>query len=500
MFKEDFNMKKFVLILSMIFVFTLKGISQNEIDALRYSQTYFGGSARSVAMAGSFNALGADISTLHINPAGIGLFRSSEFTVTPSLIFNGIETNYLNNTKSDSKAQFSFQNLGIVWASNYGTDKTIKGAQFSISYQKIADFNNRMLVEGFNQSNSITDMFVEMAVGHDFRAIEEDKNSLYSFDLHPAWWTYMFDYDSSGDVSNPYFSYIPNGNILQRNKIHTWGGIKEIAFTFGANVSDKLYTGFSIGLPMIDYHEISTYYEIDELDLVDDFINLQINDELVTEGSGINLKFGLIYNPVKFLRLGAAIHSPTWYTLQDSWQRYFSTQWVTDPQNPTAETPLGFYEYNLETPWKANGSIGFIIGKRALINFDYEYIDYSNAKLRADDYDFDFVENQAIKTSYSTSSNFRVGAEYNLGVAAIRGGYAYYGSPYRNDLNDGSTQFFTGGLGFRAQNLFVDIAYLRSIKMEDYYLYTLNSQNEIVNPVNKTVFSNQFLVTLGVKF
>ncbi|HSH66758.1 MAG TPA: hypothetical protein VLB84_13425, partial [Bacteroidia bacterium] len=54
---------------------TLHSYSQNDIDAMRYSQLTFGGTARFNSMAGSMGALGGDISTLSFNPAGIGIFR-----------------------------------------------------------------------------------------------------------------------------------------------------------------------------------------------------------------------------------------------------------------------------------------------------------------------------------------------------------------------------------------------------------------------------------------
>ena len=66
---------RFITALSLLSV-TL--ISQNDIDAMRYSQTFFGGTSRSKAMAGSFGALGADGSCMGTNPAGIGLYKKGD--------------------------------------------------------------------------------------------------------------------------------------------------------------------------------------------------------------------------------------------------------------------------------------------------------------------------------------------------------------------------------------------------------------------------------------
>ena len=62
-------------------------ISQNDIDALRYSQTFFGGTSRSKAMAGSFGALGADGSCMGANPAGIGLYKKGDINISFGLRF-----------------------------------------------------------------------------------------------------------------------------------------------------------------------------------------------------------------------------------------------------------------------------------------------------------------------------------------------------------------------------------------------------------------------------
>ena len=64
--------------------------AQNELDALRYSNTGTGGTARSYAMANAFGALGADLSAFHINPAGLGLYRKSEVSIGLGNEFNSL--------------------------------------------------------------------------------------------------------------------------------------------------------------------------------------------------------------------------------------------------------------------------------------------------------------------------------------------------------------------------------------------------------------------------
>jgi hypothetical protein len=160
-------------------------------------------------------------------------------------------------------------------------------------------------------------------------------------------------------------------------------------------------------------------------------------------------------------------------------------------------SPDGNYEYEIETPWRAMGNIAFIIGKIALISADYEYVDYSRAELKGYDYGF-YNENDAIKSKYKKSHNIRVGGEYKIGQFAIRGGYGFYGSPFATGVNDGKKNYYTGGLGYRDKNFFVDLAYVYSSSKEDYYLY--RSENVQVNPVKNKYITNNILLTVGLRY
>src|SRR4030066_116695 len=96
-------MKKVIMLaMGEVFLFTLT-FAQKEIDALRYSQLTYGGTARFTSMAGAFGALGGAFSSLSINPAGIGIYRKSEFTFTPSFFMQGTTSDYKGNSLYDYK-------------------------------------------------------------------------------------------------------------------------------------------------------------------------------------------------------------------------------------------------------------------------------------------------------------------------------------------------------------------------------------------------------------
>lgn len=486
-------MKRIILILVVIMANGYLLVSQNEVDALRYSRTTFGGTARFMSMGGAFGALGADFSTLSSNPGGIGLYKKSEFSLTPSIYFGNTNSNYKNSLADDSKSNFNISNAGVIFTteSAKGKSSVLKYVQFGIGLNRINNFNRRMIIEGENNENSFVDTYVDDANGINYSDIENDIYGDYAYDLNLAWMTYLID--TVPGNTNQYWGAVPEGErILQRKEINSWGSTNELVVAFGANLGHRLYLGGSLGFPYVRYFEKSYYSELDtEIDTTD-FIKISFNDELITRGGGFNLKFGMILRATDWFRIGGAIHSPTWYNnLSDEWRTMITTDF-DNGDHFTFESPIGNYDYNLETPWRALGGISFIIGKVALISADYEYIDYTAARLRGVEYSFS-TENSAIRNKYAATQNIRIGGEYKIGNFAVRGGYAMYGSPFASNINDGEITYFTGGLGYRDKNFFVDLAYVRSVSDEDYYLYySEKASNDLT--------SNNFLFTIGFRY
>ena len=171
------------------------------------------------------------------------------------------------------------------------------------------------------------------------------------------------------------------------------------------------------------------------------------------------------------------------------------TSHFNDGSGYSKDSPQGTFDYTLETPMRAIGSLAFIIGNYGVISGDYEYVDYSNAKLRSDDDDF-VDANNAIRNNYQDQSNIRLGTEWRYNQFSFRGGYALYGSPYKSGINDAERTSYTGGLGYREQSFFVDFAYVLTKSSEKYYLY--NYLN--LPAVNNDLVNNNFILTLGFKF
>lgn len=466
---------------------TLALNAQNEVDALRYSQIMLGGTARYASLGGAFGALGADFSTLSANPAGIGVYRKSEFSFTPSLYFGKIESTYQGKSAEDLKYNFNLGNIGLVMVkpvNNRFSESGWKNIQFGVGLNRMNNYNHRMLVEGFNATSSILDAYVNYANGI-------APSELNDFDTKLAFDTWLLDTLGS---NTSYYSAAPGGNVLQRKSITSDGSLNEFVFSLGGNYKDRLYLGASIGMPFLRYSETSSYRESDSKDIITDFKEFTINEDLVVRGTGYNLKMGLILRATDWLRLGAAIHTPSFFNIEEEYSTSITSQF-DNGDSYSSKSPNGQFDYKLETPMRIMGSAAIIIKNYGLISADYEFVDYSEARLRSDSYKY-FDENDAIRNSYQASHNIRLGTEWGYDAFSFRGGYAMFGNPFKTEINDGARSSLSFGLGYREKNYFIDFAYVMTQGKEDYYLY----EPSLVPAVQNDFRQNSFLVTLGFRY
>lgn len=510
-------MKKSLLFFIVAVLPIAKLAAQNDADVLRYSMLNYGSTARSLAMGNSFGALGADFSCLAMNPAGIGLYRRSEFSISPLFSNRATQSEYLGNSLSDDFFKFSFGNLGIVWA---GTrDKAgspWKGFAFGIGYNKTNDFNGRTVAEGLNPKNSLLTNYLESigTLDNDFGfpiPVYEatiSPNGIYEnypFDIDLAWQTFLIDSVENNGTAY-YYSAIPFGGALQRKTTETRGGMGEWDFTFGGNYNDQLYVGFTLGLTTIRYVEESTWEEIDEEDTIPGFRDYTLYQNLETTGSGVNLKFGMIYRPADFFRVGLTIHSPTWNSLVDQYSTRIRTD-LEDGQIRDYSGPVFIpFDYNINTPFRAIGSMGFIIAQQGALNVDYEFTDYSMGRVRPLDRSFasEFAPvNNAVSKKYGISHQLRAGFEWRYEQMRFRFGGHYATSPFASAFRpaqeiDQSRYGVSGGLGYRGEKYYFDAAYAWTKTGSFTLPYSLN--NQITEGISFDQTEGRVMLTIGYLF
>ncbi len=465
--------------------------SQNEIDALRYTQRMYSGTARFTSMAGAFGALGGDFSALSTNPATIGIYRRSEFTFTPSFFNQKTTSSFSGNSLDDYKYNVNFSNAGIVLSYYEPETKNLwKGVMFGFGYNRLNNFNSRLAITGKNSTSSLLDFYIS-----DAQEMGLDTSAMDPFGTQLA----LNSGAIFSDTNGTYYHHLQGSyGQVQSKAVTTSGSMGETVFTLGGNYSDKLFLGATIGIPHIRYHEESTYMEEGDSTALNGFQSFELNQDLRTTGVGFNFKFGMIYKPTDWVRIGGAIHSPSYFEMHDDWSSDMKTSFSNAQWNGESESPSGIYDYSLVTPMRTMGSIGFIIKKIGLIGVDYEFVDYPSATLRSDKYKY-LTENKAIREKYMEGSNIRVGTEWRLQPLSLRGGFAYYSSPFKRGTgNDGvgARIDYTAGIGFREENFFLDFAYVLSQASENYYLYDAT----VISPSKNTSTSSSVLMTLGFKF
>lgn len=481
-----------LVVLSLIHVQHLKAQSGYVEDALRFSRFGASGSARISALGGTQNALGGDISNVHGNPAGLGFFQQSEFSLTAAYSDWNAETFLLNQSRGYNATNFSIPNLGAVISRAKGPLEVgdWRGGSFGISINRQASYNNNF---GYfsNQldQGSILDYYVNLY--NDQGEVPTGTDGLYfeAFLINPG---------------NEGYDYVPNATLaLEKSEmVENEGSMSQIGFSYGGNYKNKLFVGASLGINSINFRSTQTYNEefLDDNDQSTLFSSLQEN--LFLEGSGINLGLGIIYKPIDRLNLGLDFKSPTWNRFNEEYDADIFANFSPPYDDPEfgsisesdSQTDIFLSSYNLRTPMRLGAGLTYFFGKNGFISADANYLDYSTAHLRSNVFNT-AEDNQVISSTYGQAINYSVGGEYRVKMLRIRAGYAFYGDPFGEAGNlDRSTTKLSGGLGVKLPGFSIDFGLVNSLFNSYYNSYPgadlATTENNIISG----------MLTLGFNF
>ncbi len=506
-------MKK--LVISVIALVGYCGLmAQGEFDALRYSQTDINGTARFMSMAGAFGALGGDASSIAINPAGLGVYRSSELSITSGLYNSNTSSTWLGGMGEESRYRMPLNNFTfVINLKNKKKKKGLVSSNFAFSFNKLKNFyRNTYIKASEGNSTSLTDYMAGFTNGIDYNDLTLD-NTYDPYDNVNIPFLSILGYetwliDTIPGQTDQYQSILNSGETVSPTySISEEGYLNEWNFAYGANISNTLYLGASVGIQSLEYSCSKDYQES-----FADGGGFLLSSDFFTSGTGYNFKFGAIVRPVNALRIGASIQTPTFFDLTDTYKTSVTS---TINGNSYSSTPTIDSYYELEGPMVYNLSLAAVVGKIGILSFDYNLSDYESMKLRDESgSSFSFsAENSGISQYLKASQTFKVGAEIIITKeVALRGGYALSTNATDDDaikelqLNttrtdteyflDKGTQYITGGIGYREKDWFFDIAYMRRVQDEEFYPYTMeNSESATI-----TTTTNNFVATLGFKF
>ncbi len=524
--------------------------AQDAFDVLQMSQTELRGTSRFQSMAGAFGALGGDLSTLTQNPAGIGVYRSSDLGITMSVDCNSVKA----GVDKMNETRFNINNVGYVGAIRLNSE-TVPNLNFGFTYNRLQSFN-RHYVGGVadvptSMSNYIADEFVNVPGFTEGDLYWTDDFNPY-FDGYAPWAAvttydmptktngYVGIINANGDYMQGLFGNGTRGNAYY--EVDERGHADEYNIAFGGNVANKLYFGLDFGILDLDYRSFQAYEEdltnayvmADDEDLLYSPITNDntradwgLYNYLHSEGTGVNFKLGLIWRPTQALRIGAAFHTPTFYDMRDTYyveaslkayqdgnQLYSATKGSNDGYDYSSS-------YTISTPWRFMGSVAGVIGTKGIISLDYEYV--ANQTMRiGDDRGNNYPDvTYNVKDYFKPSHIIRVGAEYRVNPSwSLRAGYSYKTTQVKKGVDeydyniitvgtnptyqyDNTVQNITCGLGYRYRSFYSDLAYVHNIResvynafspINDEYGYEPNVSADVKNN------NNRISLTLGVRF
>lgn len=501
--------------------------SQSEYDAIKFSDNDINGSARFMGMAGAFGSLGGDASAVGINPAGLGIYRGSELSFGTNLQFMNSQANTNAGQFHVSDLDFTFNNFNFVinFGKNETKQKGLITSSFAFGFNKLKNFDREIYGKAKDQEGSMTDYIANLTTSNGDHYLDMQYDGSYNpfngNNANAPWLGVMayqtFLIDTIPGTTNQYQSLLGPGELVNPSYLFSEEGyINEWSFAYGGNISNKLYFGAKIGIRDLQYNSHTKYSE--------EFENggsMSLSNSIETTGTGFNFSAGLIARPVKFLRLGAAFHTPTFYTINTLYSAVMSSSLSN---NYTQASPIGSQSYLLRTPYELDLSGALIFGKVGLLSFDYEYKDFSSSKLEGTNWDGAslYQDNNAyMDTCFNKVQTLRLGAEVKITKEfAIRFGVAGK-TPIVNDdkklllysntttsttqyMNDKtlsstsmfSTRYITGGFGYREENWFVDFACVFQKQSQEFNTYTATNNT----PYNILSYTNNFVATLGFRF
>ncbi|ROT07804.1 hypothetical protein EEL49_06720 [Muribaculaceae bacterium Isolate-104 (HZI)] len=518
---------------------------QSALDAFNISQPDFRGTARFMSMGGAFTALGGDLSTLNQNPGGLGVYRSSEIGLTLDLNFTGTKSLTQGYQESVSKTRFNCNNFGYIGAVYTGSD-IMPYFNWGVSYSRSASFDRAYKGKIGQLNGSLTNYIAGLTTSEGWTTGDLSGNNTYNpYQESLAPWTSIIAYNAYmispiGSSNKDYTGmWDSNSSGYGTFDVRDKGYIDEYSINFGGNFSDIVFWGMGFGITDVEYRS-SVYYTEDYDNAIIPAAPVASGEYTGTtsgaggfgldswkhiSGTGFNFKFGLIIKPINALRLGLAVHTPTYYNLkQEGWAGVdYGYSSGINGYTDTNDGYTDYFEWKLRSPWRLMAGVSGVIGKKAILSADYEYRPMQ--KMGVKDYNNnEYTDiNGDISTYYKATSIFRLGAEYRLNQNwSLRAGYQLQTSPSTEAAIEGNTMIFTSGpddtettpsysfdrsthyiscgLGYRYKNFYVDAAYVNKFRESSWRAYTPNNYTALAPSSKITESKNQIVLSAGFKF
>jgi hypothetical protein len=391
------NIALFLSLLCSIFI-----NAQNETDYYRFIETRLQGSARVQGMSGAYGALGADMSSAYINPAGLARFSKSFFGI--SLNQESVFTNSLfkNNTTHEKDFNLKLSSIGGVFTKD--VSRISNGwnfRQIGFGYNRNASYESNMKYKG-EQYESLLEVFANQAKNVDINSLP----GLFPFTTNLAYYTYALEYNVA---TGTYIPQLSAGNQLHTRTVNQNGGSGEYFFSFSGNYSNQFLVGGALNVRRVNYESITTHTE----ELIDtvgvSLRSFEYTENLKQKGGAVSLRVGAIYLLTDKISIGFAAVTPSRLKITDTYSTNFVSQFKTVTISADSISKTNTYNYSFATPLKVTGSASYVNPRYGSVNLDLDYLDYSSGKITAITGNYAFnSENKRIREDFATAINIRI--------------------------------------------------------------------------------------------
>ncbi|MGM0551856.1 MAG: OmpP1/FadL family transporter [Bacteroidota bacterium] len=493
-------MRKLNILFVLLLFCSSVAFAQDDIKAQQFSRFMYQGTARSTAMGGAFTSLGGDFSAVVLNPASIGVYSSSAFSITTSVGSYGSEATYFSNTVEDNRINVKIDELSAVFNFDLmNTDSRFLHFNLGLGYTKLADFNSNLRIRGVNYDNSIMNYFENNANEGIYHQAYEGLAESAGLIIYDEENEFFFS-----EVVDDQILYPDQYHVTQLKTVEERGNMGAFNVSFGLNYSNKFYMGGAINIISLYHKQEQEHSEFDPVDYdILGFHSMSFKEYSIVEGLGLNVHLGGIYVPTPMIRLGFSIQTPTFMEVNEEWYNGISSSF-DNGQGTDGDIESGTYtnDYKFSSPWRIQSGIALQLSGNGYLSFGHEYVNYQNSKFRDLPTDVEIYDdpNGMIDTYLHAAHNLSAGIEWRFNPIYVRAGYAFYADPHDEfDLNFDSkndVNVISGGLGARMGDMGIDISASYSEQPEKQYnLY-------VDNPVNAkyTQSKFRFAVTFSTRF
>ena len=511
---------------------------------LSLSQRDAVGTARSMGMGGAFTSLGADMASFGYNPAGFGMYRSNEISASLGLSIAHAKNYNAYNYGDNNSVRFAINNIGASFKV-YESTGALTAINFAFGYNKTADYNYNLSYEGPATGSSLADAFADIANANGLVLNADnriaDNRGYYDYDMNPYYWGTVMGY-KGGLInlgSNGWYpdEIAPGAQMLQYTNLSSRGSAGEFSFAFGFNIGNFLYLGASLDIQSISrkqtiyYSEYINYAEGEQPDAAAYPYQLQqfeFGQSMFVDGSGVGAKFGVVVRPIEALRIGFALHTPTYYSIAYRYSASLSTVAISAGSNPNnwevingrvyadEMTPIlqdgGEHRWTYTTPTRLLVGASYAIGQYAVVSVDYQYDAYRSLKLNYSPADTGYT-NATFRNSLRGTHSVRAGIEAKpLPWLALRVGGGYRSKVLNKDYDfvafsepvADTSWYASAGVGFRLSEVTsIDVAYqYRNTQYSDYYsFYTRLGEQPNVSPLyGLDLINHNIALTFAFRF